>query len=943
MKKFTEGNITGNTLTHMIHCEDLLLEGYAACNFMYDTLEDVFDALKGNTPRSNSKISLKVDGSPNIGIASDYHGQAFVFMKHAFRKDKETGRSVLKREKVAFTKEDLPNVSDTPEVQYKLGQLLEVAKEIGIPKDEIWSGDFLFSNRDLKKGVFEGVECIYFQPNTIVYAIPVTDPLAQRIANCKFGAVWHTRYRGEDFDHLDVDFDVNIDRINELPDVFQIDANLPSIAGRVTLTEEETKYADAFLNAIQFHLKVLTETPYYKKLISNGDYKALLNEYRNYSIRRDSQTIKVQDFLGWVSEKFDKKISVMKTEKGQASWRAKKEEILNFLQPDELQDVLNVQSEVVTLKEAFIQKLNKLSSFKTYLQYRDLGYLPANSEGYAVSDIDGNVQKLVSRLEFSKANFSPDVIKGWDSEKRTIKESQIKKFREDLDSDKLEADNLVKEVSTEVGVEDKKASKLMPKSKKALYTLKPADGGKREPKAIEFHQNLEGKGVSNELIWDGGDRGTTPVISFDQGELTAEIQFKPFKGGAEGTADDEEFWAFVIAALTCHREDLIPKNEHGEKGMDTFDYEGIKGGRAGELENYVEGSKELIKNIFLPDTPYILFREDRIINLTGQGSYSQSLHTLINKAATEIRGSAFKKDSWNPSDIVACTPQAYEEFVKEWNSELTYAKEGLVDSFDMFNATLKNYLASREVIGISLKKISDVGRIHIEKVNMKESEDELNNPTSPSREVTYRCTRYPSVDLRSESEGGLVAGIQIEADLTNPGETLLLKYKTGGGTTLQLEGTIAKQSAKLGKCPKFLLGDLLREYGVRLGRESSYAESKDLMQGFADIDSVDVDTRMQVGKLEDEIQEILSCEDLNLKADGKPLSIENIKALARKKPENTPDENAQAMWPRIIDFLDLLAKAKNSEEEGAIDNVVRRLYRGAKKEFDSCAPFIKVW
>lgn len=728
MEKFTEGNITGNTLTHMIHCEDLLLEGYAACNFMYDTLEDVFDTLKGNTPRSSSKVSQKWDGSPACAVASDYNGQAFVFMKHAFRKDKETGRSILRREKVAFTKEDLPNVSDTPEVQYKLGQLLEVAKEIGIPKNEIWAGDFLFSNRDLKKGVFEGVECIYFQPNTIVYAIPVTDPLAQRIANCKFGAVWHTRYRGEDFDHLDVDFDVNIDRINELPDVFQIDANLPSIAGRVTLTEEETKYADAFLSAIQFHLKVLTETPYYKKLIANGDYKALLNEYRNYSIRKDSQTIKVQDFFAWVSEKFDKKIAAMKTEKGQASWKAKKEEILNFLQPDELQDILNVQSEVVTLKEAFIQKLNKLSSFKTYLQYRDLGYLPANSEGYAVSDIDGNVQKLVSRLEFSKANFSPDVIKGWDSEKRTIKESQIKKFREDLNSDNAEIDKLVKEVSAEVGVEDKKKPKeATPRSKKALYMLKPSDGGDRKPKAVEFHQNLEGKGVSNELIWNGGDRGTTPVINFDQGELTAEIQFKPVKGGAEGTAEDEEFWAFMIAALTCHREDLIPKSE-GD--METFDYEGIKGGRSGELENYIKSSKDIIDRLFLPDTPYIMFRGDRIINLTDEGDYSQSIHTLINKAPTAVMGASYQKDSWNPSDIVACAPQVYDEFIKEWNMKLEWAKEKVITSFDSFNDTLKKYLASRQIIGISLKKISQVGQIHIEKANMKESEDELNSPAS---------------------------------------------------------------------------------------------------------------------------------------------------------------------------------------------------------------------
>ena len=931
MEKFTEGNITGNVLTHMIHCEDLLLEGYAACNFMYDTLEDVFDTLKGNTPSRSTKIKLKVDGSPNIGIASDYHGQAFVFMKHAFRKDKETGRSVLKREKVAFTKEDLPNVSDTPEVQYKLGQLLEVAKEIGIPKDEIWSGDFLFSNRDLKKGVFEGVECIYFQPNTIVYAIPVTDPLAQRIANCKFGAVWHTRYRGEDFDHLDVDFDVNIDRINELPDVFQIDANLPSIAGRVTLTEEETKYADAFLNAIQFHLKVLTETPYYKKLISNGDYKALLNEYRNYSIRRDSQTIKVQDFLGWVSEKFDKKISVMKTEKGQASWRAKKEEILNFLQPDELQDVLNVQSEVVTLKEAFIQKLNKLSSFKTYLQYRDLGYLPANSEGYAVSDIDGNVQKLVSRLEFSKANFSPDVIKGWDSEKRTIKESQIKKFREDLDSDNAEVDRIVKEVSAEVGVEDKKDPKpATTRSKKALYVLKPSDGGGREGKAQDFHQTLEVKGVSNEL-YHGGSGGTTPVINFDQGELTVEIQFKPGQSGAETTAADEEFWAFVIAALTCHREDLIPKSE---EGMETFDYEGVKGGRKGELENYKKSAQELIDRIFLPNTPYILFRGDRIINLSGKGDYNQSLHTLINEASAEVMGTLFQKDTWNPSDIVACTPQAYKAFVSDWQKALDMMEDDKIErSFNIFNDLLRSYLSSRWVIGISLKKIT--GNIHIEKVNVKESEEELNESPAPEKIITYKRTRYPSVELRSESKG-LVAGIQIEADVSGediPNETLILKYRMSGDPTMQVDGQIEKQAAKLGKCPKFIVNELFEEYNIHRKKELNFKDSAILMNSFSSGTGIDEETRKQ-------LDEILNCQDLNLQPDGTPLNVESLEALAKKEPKDRPDELAKAMWPRIIDFLNLLARARGKDE---IDTVIHRLYKGAKKEFESCAPFIKIW
>ncbi len=36
-----------------------------------------------------------------------------------------------------------------------------------------------------------------------------------------------------------------------------------------------------------------------------------------------------------------------------------------------------------------------------------------NQEGFACSDADGNVVKLINRKEFSFANFSPDVQKGW--------------------------------------------------------------------------------------------------------------------------------------------------------------------------------------------------------------------------------------------------------------------------------------------------------------------------------------------------------------------------------------------------------------------------------------------------------------------------------------------------------------------------------------------------
>jgi hypothetical protein len=42
------------------------------------------------------------------------------------------------------------------------------------------------------------------------------------------------------------------------------------------------------------------------------------------------------------------------------------------------------------------------------------GFKITDQEGFvAIDKLKGGAVKLVNRLEFSKANFSPEVIKGW--------------------------------------------------------------------------------------------------------------------------------------------------------------------------------------------------------------------------------------------------------------------------------------------------------------------------------------------------------------------------------------------------------------------------------------------------------------------------------------------------------------------------------------------------
>ena len=67
---------------------------------------------------------------------------------------------------------------------------------------------------------------------------------------------------------------------------------------------------------------------------------------------------------------------------------------------------------VVDCKDIVIGKLNSVSSLRTMLRTAD-GFRATTPEGYVAIDHIGNAVKLVDRMEFSKANFSPDVIKGW--------------------------------------------------------------------------------------------------------------------------------------------------------------------------------------------------------------------------------------------------------------------------------------------------------------------------------------------------------------------------------------------------------------------------------------------------------------------------------------------------------------------------------------------------
>jgi hypothetical protein len=73
---------------------------------------------------------------------------------------------------------------------------------------------------------------------------------------------------------------------------------------------------------------------------------------------------------------------------------------------------------LVEAKAILITKMDQVSKINTFLRKKD-GFEVTGPEGYvAIDRMKGNAMKIVDRLSFSHANFSPDIIKGFEAKAR---------------------------------------------------------------------------------------------------------------------------------------------------------------------------------------------------------------------------------------------------------------------------------------------------------------------------------------------------------------------------------------------------------------------------------------------------------------------------------------------------------------------------------------------
>jgi N-acyl-D-aspartate/D-glutamate deacylase len=260
---------------------------------------------------------------------------------------------------------------------------------------------------------------ITFQPNTIVYAVPANSKLAKQILRSKIGVVWHTMYTGDSFETMKASFGQAIStKLSTPASVWHTDATFKDVSGAATFTDAETKALTAVLSRAGIIFNTIPAATL-NDISENDEFLMRVKTYNNSKVRAGEKitntTAHVTGLMNFIHNYYQNEANKKKTDKGKQVQLDKQKEMLRYFTNHSKHDIVKVfdlMNLMVDCKDMVIRKLNMVQSLRTFLRTTD-GFRTTSPEGYVAIDHIGNAVKLVDRLEFSKANFSPDIIKGW--------------------------------------------------------------------------------------------------------------------------------------------------------------------------------------------------------------------------------------------------------------------------------------------------------------------------------------------------------------------------------------------------------------------------------------------------------------------------------------------------------------------------------------------------
>jgi len=397
------GFLTEEKNLHLEHLEDEVLNnGVVGTRSAINYLQSLRDMLAGSS-KSSVNVTVKWDGAPAIfaGINPE-NGQFFVGTKGVFNKNA----------KINYSHDDIDRNHPSSGLNQKLKVALTELSKLGIK--DVLQGDMMFTQEDLENKTIDGKQYVTFQPNTIVYAVPMES--AQRILSSKMGIVFHTTYSGKTMEDMSASFSVNLRGLAKTSDVWYSDAEYRDTSGSINFNKKETDAITKVLSQAgkTFHS---LKSDFLSMISQDDEIKTMIKTYNNTKVRTGQKItntrMHTKGLIEYVYDKLKKEVDKVKRPQNKRIKQQNMDRLMKEFRSNssQLVKIFDMQNLLVDAKEMVIRKLEKSKGLMDLFIRTENGYKVTQPEGFVAIDKLGKAVKLVDRLEFSRANFN--AAKNW--------------------------------------------------------------------------------------------------------------------------------------------------------------------------------------------------------------------------------------------------------------------------------------------------------------------------------------------------------------------------------------------------------------------------------------------------------------------------------------------------------------------------------------------------
>ena len=277
---------------------------------------------------------------------------------------------------------------------------------------------------DVETDTIDGEKYYTFQPNTIVYAIPVDSDLGKTINKSNIGVVWHTTYTGDTLADMKASFGADISGLTKTSSVWMDDATYKDVSGKATMNTKETEAVTKSLSSVGTTFQKIDANMLRKFLklqdsmtgnLAGASWKTYTNSKVRQGQKVTNPTKHAAEYVKWVSDSLQKQVDKVKSDAGKKKYEKIQAEYVREMKKHvgNLKQLVLFQNYMIDAKMQIVKKLNSVKQLTDTFIRTDNGYKVVNPEGYvAIDRLSGNAVKLVDRMEFSFNNFT--AIKAWD-------------------------------------------------------------------------------------------------------------------------------------------------------------------------------------------------------------------------------------------------------------------------------------------------------------------------------------------------------------------------------------------------------------------------------------------------------------------------------------------------------------------------------------------------